>query len=292
MKRRQVLKSAGVAALGATLSPLAIANTKPFFEISLAQWSLHRQLRSGELPVLDFARKSKEVFGISAVEYVNQFFADKANDQTFLRSLKQRADDNGVQSLLIMIDGEGHLGDVDNAVRGRAVENHFKWCEAAKYLGCYSIRVNITGSGDSDSVQDAAVDGLSRLCAFASMMQISVIVENNVGFSSNGNWLEALLQRVALPNCGALPDFGNFGDYDRYKGVEQLMPFAKGISAKSFAFDDKGKEVQTDFERMLKIIKQAGYSGHIGVEYEGAGDEDMGVMATKNLLLEIGSRLI
>ena len=292
MKRRQILKSAGVAALGATLSPLAIANTKPFFEISLAQWSLHRQLRSGELPVLDFARKSKEFFGISAVEYVNQFFADKANDQRFLRSLKQRANDNGVKSLLIMIDGEGHLGDVDNAVRGRAVENHFKWCEAAKYLGCYSIRVNITGSGDSDSVQDAAVDGLSRLCAFASMMQISVIVENNVGFSSNGNWLEALLQRVALPNCGALPDFGNFGDYDRYKGVEQLMPFAKGISAKSFAFDGKGKEVQTDYERMLKIIKRAGYSGHIGVEYEGAGNEDMGVMATKNLLLEIGSRLI
>jgi sugar phosphate isomerase/epimerase len=297
MDRRQFIRRWGVLGAASVLMPNALAMVEMqaesplFFDISLAQWSLHRQLRSGALSALEFPVKTQKVFGIRAVEYVNQFFHDKAEDVAFLSQLKGRCDDHGVTSLLIMIDGEGHLGAPLESERLQAVENHYKWVDAAKYLGCHSIRVNITGDGNSADVQSAAVDGLSRLCEFAATRDMNIIVENNVGYASSGSWLARVLRDVGRDNCGSLPDFGNFGDYDRYQGVTDLMPYAKGISAKSFEFDSAGNELQTDFLKMLTIIKHAGYKGYIGVEFEGAGDEDSGVMATKELLLRLGRTL-
>ncbi|MDA1040802.1 MAG: sugar phosphate isomerase/epimerase, partial [Planctomycetota bacterium] len=90
---------------------------------------------------------------------------------------------------------------------------------------------------------------------------------------------------VDKPNCGTLPDFGNFHDYDRYLGMEELMPFAKGVSAKSHEFDDAGNEVRTDFAKMLKLMLAAGYHGWVGIEYEGTTlAEAEGIRATKRLL--------
>lgn len=309
LNRRQWLSNSGrLLALSAVASimPTSASSLSPrsemFFDISLAQWSMHRQLRAGQLKPLDFPIKTQKVFDIYAVEYVSQFFLGKANNRNFLTALKTRADDHGVQSLLIMVDAEGHLGAPDMAQRGRAVENHYKWVEAAKYLGCHSIRVNVAGVGSSVEVQKAGADSLTRLAGFARDFDINIIVENNKGYaangkwmtdgpSANGKWLVDLLRDVGMPNCGALPDFGNFVDYDRYQGVRELMPYALGVSAKSLAFDMDGNETDTDFLKMLKIIKQAKYTGYIGIEYEGAGDEDAGILATKNLLIKYGQLL-
>ncbi|WP_444913017.1 sugar phosphate isomerase/epimerase family protein [Microbulbifer sp. PAAF003] len=294
MKRRTLLQVGAGFAAAAFTAPLfgnsgrIITNTPGGpVKISLAQWSLHRQLRSGALKVLDFPIKARKEFAIDAVEYVNQFFADKARDQNFLSALRVRAIDHGVKSLLIMVDAEGDLGNPNASERQLAVENHFQWVEAAKYLGCHSIRVNAGGQGSSREVSSACRDGLRALSEFALDFDINIVVENHGGYSSNGLWLSQLLQSVDMPNCGSLPDFGNFGDYDRYLGVEQLMPFARGISAKSFSFDKRGNETNTDFARMLRIIQKAGYKGHIGIEYEGAGGEDWGINATKELLLRL-----
>lgn len=295
MNRRQFLGHSGkLLALLAAARVSAGARTgsgKNFFDISLAQWSMHRQLRNGKLKVLDFPLKAKQAFDIRAVEYVNQFFMDRAGDRQFLRSMKTRAGDVGVDSLLIMVDAEGQLGDPDSARRKRAVENHYKWVEAAEYLGCHSVRVNAAGEGSRAEVQRASIDGLWQLAEFSRDYGINIIVENHGGYSSNGEWLAQVMRGVDLPNCGSLPDFGNFGDYDRYRGVRELMPYAKGISAKSFEFDAAGNEVHTDFVRMLEIIHASGYRGHIGIEYEGEGDEDAGIMATKQLLLRAGEQL-
>ena len=271
----------------------------PFFKISLAQWSLHRTLRGGGMDNLDFAAKTKNDFGIEAVEYVNQFFKDKAEDTAYLDQMTQRATDVGVQQLIIMIDGEGGLGDPDDGARMKAVENHYKWVEAAKYLGCHSIRVNAYGVGSAEDVGLAAVDGLGRLATFAQNRGINVIVENHGGYSSNGSWLAGVMKQVGMDNCGTLPDFGNFciergedgcaNEYDRYQGVEEMMPFAKAVSAKSHDFDANGNEINTDYARMLKIVKDHGYSGYVGIEYEGSGlSEDEGIMATKKLLEKVG----
>ena len=274
------------------------------FNISLAEWSLHRSLYSGDMDHLDFAKIAKDEFGIDAVEYVNSFFFEKAKDKVYLKEMRSRADDLGVSSLLIMCDNEGSLGDPDTAKRNKAVENHYKWHEAAKYLGCHSIRVNayLTESlhgletGDyskTGSYKDQiglAADGLRKLTEFGEGIGMNTIVENHGGLSSDGGWLAAVMEEVDHPMCGTLPDFGNFrieGDkwYDRYKGVEELMPFAKAVSAKSHDFDSNGNETNTDFFKMMDIVSNAGYDGYVGIEYEGSVmDEISGIRATKTHL--------
>ena len=260
----------------------------PLFKISLAQWSLHKALFKGQIDNLDFPRESKRTYGIDAVEYVNQFFKDKAKDYDYLAQLNQRAADEGVTNVLIMCDGLGKLGDPDEKARTTAIENHFPWVEAAKRLGCHSIRVNAASKGSYEEQQKLAVDGLSRLSEYAAQLELNVIVENHGGLSSDGKWLAGVMTQINRPNAGTLPDFGNFKEYDRYKGVEELMPYAKGVSAKSHDFDANGDETKTDYRRMLKLVLDAGYHGYVGVEYEGKTiPEAEGIKATKSLLEKV-----
>ena len=299
LNRRCFLKrsAAGVAGLTLAAPAAQAAATQPLYRISLAEWSLHRTLRAGKLDNLDFAKTTKQDYGIDAVEYVNTFFKDKAKDLKYLGEMKKRAVDLGVKSLLIMIDGEGALGDADTGRRTRAVENHYRWVEAAKFLGCHSIRVNARSSGSYDEQADRAADGLRRLTEFGAKHKINVIVENHGDLSSNGAWLSSVIKKVAHPRCGTLPDFGNFGlgggkEYDRYKGVRELMPFAKAVSAKSHDFDAAGNEKRTDYRRMMKIVIDAGYRGYVGIEYEGRKlSEPDGIRATKKLLEKVRKEL-
>lgn len=301
MDRRDFTKTSLLALAGLGLSPLAASSSAaaeaPLYRISLAQWSLHRNLFDGELDNLDFASTAREEFGIDAVEYVNQFFMDQATNRSYLQKMKRRADEAGVESLLIMCDGEGALGDADPQKREQAVQNHHKWVDAAAYLGCHSIRVNARSSGSYEEQMQRAAEGLRRLTEYAAPKDIHVIVENHGGLSSNGEWLSAVMEEVDHSHCGTLPDFGNFTiregeSYDRYKGVRQLMPYARGVSAKTFAFDDEGYETTIDYPRIMRIVLEADYHGHVGIEYEGDGlGEYEGIRASKRLLEQTRSRL-
>ena len=258
---------------------------RPWFEISLAEWSLHRTIFSGKMTNLDFPRVAKQDFGIDAIEYVNQFFKDKANDKSYLKDLKDRCKSEGVKSVLIMCDGEGATGDPDQAARMKAVENHYKWVDAARFLGCHSIRVNAYSKGTPEEQARLCADGLAKLGEYASKQNINVIVENHGGLSSRGDWLTGVMQKVNMKNVGTLPDFGNFYEYDRYKGVEEMMPFAKGVSAKTHDFGPYGDELFVDYTRLLDIVKAAGYRGRIGIEFEGDRvSEADGIRLTKALL--------
>lgn len=300
--RRTALKLAALGVAHMTTPALFAQSTKPagktpLFKISLAEWSFHRTLGSGQMDHLDFALTAKREYGLDAVEYVNSFFKTKAQDAAYLAEMKKRCADAGVRSLLIMCDGEGALGDPDDAKRKQAVENHHKWIDAAKELGCHSIRVNAQSGGSYEEQQKLAADGLRRLTEYGDKAGLNVIVENHGGLSSNGEWLAGVMKLVAHPRCGTLPDFGNFnlGDgktYDRYKGVAELMPYAKAVSAKSHDFDDKGNETGTDYRRMMKIVVDAGYRGYVGIEYEGGRlSEQDGVRATLKLLEKVRDEL-
>ena len=263
------------------------------FKISLAEWSLHRSIWNKKIDHLDFAELSTKTFGINAIEYVNTFFFDKAKNINYLKDMKNRADVNGVKSLLIMCDNEGDLGDPNEEKRNKSIENHFKWVEAAKFLGCHSIRVNARSKGSYNEQIKLAVDGLQRLTEFSSKLGINILVENHGGLSSDGLWLSSVMKEVNHEMCGTLPDFGNFKIdedrlYDRYKGIYELMPFAKAVSAKSHAFDENGNEIFSDYGKILKIVNDAGYNGYIGIEYEGSELDEMdGIKATKNLLNKV-----
>lgn len=291
-----------------------------FFRISLGQWSLHRtyfgetsklgkadflkqlqnnpgRLLQGEINPLYFARHARKMFGIDAIEYVNTFYFDKAENPGYLHELKKIADNEGVKSVLIMCDAEGALDDPDSVVREQAVKNHYKWVDMAKYLGCHAIRVNTNSKGSFEEQMKYAADGLRKLTEFAAKVNINVVVENHGGLSSHGRWLAETIRMVDHPNCGTLPDFGNFSiseteQYDIYKGTEELMPLAKGVSAKTFNFDENGNEAKMDYYRLMKIVKDAGYTGYVGIEYEGDElTEEEGVRKTRDLLIKTGKEL-
>lgn len=308
--RREFLKksatiASGVSVMGLGASSLSSCNSgnTPLFKISLAEWSLNKGIRAGETDHLDFAKIAKRNFGIDAIEYVNQLFTDKSGGSgNYIKEMKNIADGEGVKSLLIMCDGEGFLGDPSNVERSKAVENHYRWVDAAKYLGCHSIRVNAQSKGEYDEQMKLAADGLSSLTEYGAKHNINIIVENHGGLSSNGKWLSGVMDMVNHPHCGTLPDFGNFylgtwdekgkDWYDRYVGVQELMPYAKAVSAKSHEFNDDGNEKETDYYKMMKIVLDAGYRGYVGIEYEGAELSEVdGISATKNLLEEVRDKL-
>jgi sugar phosphate isomerase/epimerase len=292
-RRRFLATAAGFAGACCLSSRAARAGVwlpkAPLFDLSLAEWSLHRALQKKEMENLDFPKRAHG-FGFAGVEYVNSFWKDKARDEKYVAELKKRCAGEGVRSVLIMCDGEGALGDPDPKAREQAVTNHQQWVEAAEALGCHSIRVNAQSSGTWDEQQKLAADGLRALCEYGDKHGINVIVENHGGLSSNGKWLAGTLAKVEHKRIGALPDFGNFRvsateEYDRYQGVDELMPFARGVSAKTHDFDDKGDEIHTDYLRMLEIVViKHGYHGFLGVEYEGDKlSEGDGIVASKKL---------
>ncbi|MFZ9034223.1 MAG: sugar phosphate isomerase/epimerase family protein [Anaerohalosphaeraceae bacterium] len=293
MQRRTFIKASasvvcGLVA-GCNRNGLSLAKDRDF-KISLAQWSFHKKLFASEMDNLDFAAESKRL-GFEGIEYVNAFFKDKAADAGYLARMKKRAADAGITSLLIMCDGEGNLGDPDTAKRQQAVENHHKWVDAARTLGCHSIRVNAASEGSYDEQMKLAADGLRNLCVYAKPMDVNVIVENHWGLSSQGTWLPKVIEMTGMDNCGTLPDFGNFpGEVDRYEAVGLMMPFAKAVSAKSYDFDADGNETKIDYDKMMEIVLGHGYRGYVGVEYEGDRlSEEDGIIATRKLLEKIRS---
>lgn len=297
---KQLLGLSAGALLPSSMNLFDVEDSKKlFFKISLAEWSLHKALFAKKMTNLDFPLVAKRDFGIDIVEYVNQFFKDKAQDQTYLKDLLQRSKDNGVRNHLIMIDGEGPLAHIDKNERQKAIDNHKKWVDAAKFLGCITIRVNLQGSGEATEVQKAGTEGLRSLCEYAKQANINVIVENHGGYTSNGQWLAKAIADVQMKNCGILGDFGNFcikrtkdgceEQYDRYQGITEFMPHMKAVSAKTYDFDEKGDCIETDYLRMLKIVKAAKFKGIVGIEYEGSkiGEEE-GIRKTKALLERVG----
>jgi sugar phosphate isomerase/epimerase len=290
-------------------SDLTVKEVDPFFKLSLAQWSIHKMIREDGVDPYTFAEKAKN-WGFSGLEYVSQLYPADGDDNeyseeamaSFIEKSNAAAEKHGMENVLIMIDGQGNLAVSDAAERTAAVERHHKWVDAAQAMGCHSIRVNLAGSDDPEEWKSNSVDGLTQLGNYAKEKNINVIVENHGGLSSNGAMLADVMATVDMDNVGTLPDFGNFciersADgcaemYDIYKGVKELMPYAKAVSAKTHDFDEDGNETEIDYVKMLKIVKDHGYTGYIGVEYEGSElGEKEGIMATKELMLKAAQEI-
>jgi len=307
--KKSTLAAAGLAAVPQSSLANIMAKSKDSeLKISLAQWSLHKALKKGEIKAVDFAQITKETYDISAVEYVNQFYVDHANDAAFWHDMKKRADNSGVKSLLIMVDDEGELGYPGNAERKTAVENHYKWIDAAKILGCHSIRVNAFGKGSKRELHSALIDGLGSLAEYGEKQNINVLVENHGLHTSDAKFIVSVLQEVNSPFLGTLPDFGNWcmtaewgsteernnceKSYPHEEGVSDFLPFAKGVSAKTYNFDSGGNETYLDYPKLLKLVKDSEFNGYIGIEYEGENmSEPDGIRATKALLEKTWSEL-
>lgn len=326
MKRRVFVKNTTLASLGLGIAGLGGCTStskkeandtptttvfQPFFELSLAQWSIHKMIHAKELNPLDFAMKANQ-WGFKGLEYVNHLYAPELEKysnlnmgiENLVRELNTRSADHGVKNVIMMVDlppGEGDMAVMDDAIRSKAIESHYPWIDATAALGCHAMRINMFGELESENWKPAAIDALGRLGTYAAERNVNILIENHGYLTSNAALLMEVINQVNLENCGTLPDFGNFclrrennerwgtecvEEYDKYQGVEELMPRAKAVSAKSYDFDANGNETTIDYKRMLDIVRSAGYTGYIGVEYEGERlSEEEGILATKDLLL-------
>ena len=325
MKRRKFIQNSLTLGLGATaFGSFATFNNKmsylsypsadiPFFRLSLAQWSLHKAIEDGKLNPYDFAAKASDL-GFEGVEYVSQLYTDVMKSKNkpaalknFIATSNAKAKEHDIENVLIMIDEEGDLAVSNKLERTTAINNHKAWIETAAAMDCHSIRINLFGENNEEKWKDYSADSMRQLGEYGAAFNVNILVENHGYLSSNSALVMEMLAQVNLANCGTLPDFGNFclereggerwgtkciREYDRYKGVEELLPKAFAVSAKSHDFDAEGNEINTDYSRMLSLVKQSGYTGFIGVEYEGEKMNEIdGILATKNLLIEKAKQL-
>jgi len=284
-------------------------SAEPFFDLSLAQWSIHKMIFQDGVDPYSFAEKSKE-WGFTGLEYVSQLYNPELSDANyseeamaaFVAKSNAEAKKYGMKNVLIMIDGQGNLAASDEKERNETVEKHKRWVDAAAAMGCHAIRVNLNGSSEPEEWKKNSVDGLTKLGSYAKTKNINVLVENHGGLSSNGALHAEVMKMTNMDNVGSLPDFGNFciersengcaNEYDKYKGVAELMPYAKAVSAKSNEFDAQGNDRGIDYVKMLQLVKDAGYTGYIGVEYEGNElGEEAGIRATRDLLLKANKEI-
>tara|TARA_B100001079_G_C16344141_1_gene485012 strand:- start:259 stop:1215 length:957 start_codon:yes stop_codon:yes gene_type:complete len=318
MKRKEFIKLASTSALGiSSLGYMSLQKPKElFFKLSLAQWSLHKNIKYGDMDPYEFAQVAKS-FNFSGIEYVTALYdnvmkvrdGDMSKAITFwARKNKKLAEINDIKNVLIMIDEIEGLAEENKSRRLKAVENHKMWIDAAEIMGCESVRLNLYGSSNAEKWKDLSVKSLSELGSYAKNSGVNVIVENHGRISSDIPKLMDVIYGVDMDNVGTLPDFGNFcmadegygsvfdGScetvYDFYKGVEEMMPKAFAVSAKSNDFDENGDEKTIDYMRMMKIVKSFGYTGYVGVEYEGNRlSEEEGIKATRDLLIKIGQTI-
>ena len=293
-------------------------------KISLQCVSFANTLMNGKMSILEFPRIVREDFNIEGAEYWNIPLIQKRRDSKFIKELNKRTSDYGLKNTLMLVDlydlktrESKSICDKDSKRRNEAIEDHKEWIDVAKSIGCSSIRVNLWSEGmNASEVKNISEEALSKLLEYSSTQDMSIVIENHGGFTSDAGWLVDLMKSINHSKLGTLPDFGtlNFciekaqakegemyssnclNQYNKYKGVEEMLPYAKGISAKSISFDSNGEEINTDFERMIKLIKSSSFEGFMAIEYEGAlmqmfgGDPldylspNQGVLATKRLI--------
>jgi len=287
--RRSFLHHAalGGASVSFTPSLLAIAKDDPNrFQVGIQEYTFHRWIGSGKLDHLDYPALVKKELGITHVEYWNRPFGGKHTDKKYVGELVKRTTGEGMKNVLILVDAKNQLDASNKDQRDKAVDEHKGWIDCAAQLGCDAVRVNCRSGGNPEANLKNAADGVGRLCDYAKGSKVKVVIEPHGGHSQNPDWLIKAMKALKRPNAGILPDFNNFGRYDRYEGVTKSLPYAPAVCAKALKFDTKGNEVHTDYFRMLKIVYESDFSGVISVEFEGRGvDPIKGSKMTKDLIL-------
>ena len=291
-------------------------------KISLQCFSFASEFYKGKFDLSNFSKIVRETYNLDGAEFWSIPFMGKEKNSIFLNELRQKSNDYGIKNTIILVDlldmqtmKQGNsLASIDKKERNQAVEDHKPWIDAAKSIGCDSIRINLWSDASKQDVTKVSLESISKLLEYSSDKNISIVIENHGGYTGDAKWLVNLIKKINNKNLGTLPDFGtlNFcikrdlsdteifsskclNQYDKYLGVKELLPFAKGISAKSTQFDLKGNETATNFKKMLRLIKKSNFEGYMSIEYEGAIRDTFsqknnhlsthdGILATKKLL--------
>ena len=288
--RRLFLQSLGIGSCGLSFGTNLFGKDKSDpnrFPIGIQEYTFNRLLRSGKLKHLDYPAMVKKELGIEHVEYWSRPFEGKHTDKKFVGELNSRTKGEGISNVLILVDEKHELDHEKKSERDKSVDLHKGWIDCAAQLGCDAIRVNCRMGGDPKDNLNRAVDGVGRLCEYAKDTSVKVVIEPHGRNSQNPDWLLAVMKELDHSHAGILPDFNNFGSYDRYSAVRKTLPYAPAVCAKALKFDDEGNETHTDYFKMLKIVYESTFSGVISIEFEGHGvDPIVGSRMTKELILK------
>lgn len=284
--RRDFLRSAtACTTIGAAMNAARCDDPAAKFELSLVESSLKRSLAERTINHLDLAKVAKSEFGLSAVEYGSQFFQFGKSEEKYLEQMNRRAAEHGVRQLMIVVDGDGRIGDAEAGKRRASLQRHRRWVDVAKALGCHSIQVNAESTGDAKEQLQRAVSGLGELCNHAAKQAVNVLVGTYGGLSAKASWVKQVVESVDHSCCRALLHIRKLKSDDDYRELSTLVPLAKGVTATASEFDERGNAEDADYSRAMSAIQKAGYHGYVGICYCGTRlDEKAGVKAMKSLL--------
>jgi L-ribulose-5-phosphate 3-epimerase len=265
--------AAGIVAPSVLRSSLAAPMTRLIKDdISLAQWALVDEVKSGKWKTLDFAKIARNDFGLNGIEFVNTLF--EVVTEGYLKQLKKNAADNGVTMVLIMVDDEGDGCSPTREERRQFEINHRKWIDAAHYLGCHAIRTNCRGP-ENVSGEEAlkwAAETYQMMMEYAVPAKISVLIENHGGVSNDADWMVSLMKEVDNLYFGKPSD-----NFNNYEYLLKMLPYAGGMS-----YRNQPTEELT--AKMIKLSKDSGYRGWYGIESSGREEIKKGIELLKKYL--------
>jgi len=264
-------------------------NRRLYFDLSLVETSLSRSLKAGQLKHQDFVRVAREKFDIEAVEYASQFFPDGSPPtDEHLKTLNKQAARYGVRQLLIAIAGDVRIADAVPSKRERALRDARRWIDAARSLGCHSVRINPTSTGNPADQSGRASDSVSTLCEYAEVKKINVLLGNYGGLSADASWIAGIVNAVDTPCCRTLPRIRNLMKDSDLDDLARLVPLAKGLTVDTTTYTPGGDEAASNLARVLMTVHEAGYRGYVGVNYRGRKlDEFSGIRASIRRLEQI-----
>lgn len=252
-----------------------------------------------EITLEEFATNVSRSIGSSAIEICQIQLED---DSERIARLRAHLDELGIRVLNMPIDA-GNLASSTGAHLEEDIADIEHWLDIAKILGAQYARVNAGLALDDpgEENRDSLVSSLRRLGDSAAARGIKLLVENHGGLSSDPDYLIALQEEVGVEKLGILLDLGNFPPVQGvsqarmsgqpvddlavdaepvYGYIERLAPHAELVHAKAYDTRSDGSPL-LDIDRALKIVADAGYSGHVSVEWEGSlGDPWNGTKAT------------
>jgi sugar phosphate isomerase/epimerase len=280
MKRRDfLLGCSALAALTSATGALPALAIEPFerpkpgqMRLSLAAYSMRKYLADSKQ-----GKKSMDLFdfvdycfklGLPGAELTSYYFPDNVDDDYILK-LKRHCHLRGVT-----VSGGAIRNDFcqsDMAKIEQDIQHTNLWTDRYALLGAPAIRI-FAGTQPKDQSWEATIDrcvsACQRVCQHAEKRGVWMALENHGGVTAKAEGLLEIVRKVNSPMFGVNFDCGNFrATSDPYAELEAIAPYAVNAQLK-VDIAPNGKREDTDLERVLKILRDAGYSGWVALEYE------------------------
>lgn len=293
LSRRELLKmtvgmTGGLALVRMDLEVLAAENNGPrqlAHVLSNETYSFRDLISAGKLSLLTAAEFHKKL-DIKGVSLNDMYFESWEKDylDKILDSFK--ANHRSITCLIM----EGNLASPKEEARKKQIEDNARKLKAAAYLGAPVVRMNLGGVGKGEDNLKQGVDrcvaAFKEMLPLAKDLGVRITIENHGGVSGTVEGILAVINQTDPKWVGSLLDFGNPPVRHKPEVFEKLSPYAYHVHAKLEDFKLDGEATDSDYGRLLGILKKDKYQGAVSIEWEGKGDGVTGVKKSRDLILK------